>query len=74
MRVLNKKQKKAITEWFNKNWDGQGSLYTIDQMPIEEIEKIEEMGFHETFYCNADRFINDLACDELYKKRSTTFF
>lgn len=70
MRVLNKKQKTAIKKWFNENWNGAGSLYTIDQMPIGLQESIQAMNDHETFWSNADRFIGDLASENVHNKKN----
>jgi hypothetical protein len=66
MRTLNKKQKTFITKWFNENWKGAGSIYTIDQMPIEMQKKLEQMNDHETIWQNADRLISDLACQNVH--------
>lgn len=70
MRILNKKQKTAIKKWFDKNWTGSGSLYTIDQMPVEMQEQVQAMNDHETFWSNADRFIGDLASENVHRKKN----
>jgi hypothetical protein len=66
MRKLSKRQKKAIEDWFNANWKGDGSVYSIDQMPESDSEKILKMNDHETFWQNADRFIGELALEKMY--------
>jgi hypothetical protein len=66
MRNLNNKQKKYITQWFNESWKGAGSVYTIDQMPIEMQDKLQSMNDHETLWQNADRFIGDMATKKVY--------
>ena len=70
MRVLNKKQKSIITKWFNENWQGAGSLYCSDQMPIELLEQLERINDHETIWQNIDGFINDLACENVHRKKN----
>ena len=59
MRKLNKKQKKHIKKWFDENWAGQASIYTIDQMPQHLSSNILALNNHETFWQNADRYINE---------------
>ena len=66
MRQLSKKQKKYIEQWFNEAWTGAGSVYMIDQMPQHMQKTLEAMNDHETLWQNADRFINDLACNKVY--------
>jgi len=68
MRKLNKKQKNLINKWFNTNWNGAGSIYTIDQMPVNMINNIENLNPHETFFQNADRYISDKALQKTYDK------
>ena len=66
MRDLNKRQKKAIKTWFEQNWTGPCSVYTIDQMPEQQANAILAMNDHETFWTNAERFINDMALEKQY--------
>ena len=66
MRKLNKKQTTFVTEWFNRNWTGAGSVYTVDQMSQTEQDKLQAMNDHETLWQNADRLINDLSLKKLY--------
>jgi len=66
MRVLNAKQKKFIDTWFDNNWTGAGSLYTVDQMSQEEQQQLEAMNDHETLWQNADRYIGDKATAKVY--------
>ena len=61
MRVLNKKQKQFIDKWFDKNWTGAGSIFSVDQMSQAEQEQLQAMNDHETLWQNADRYINDKA-------------
>ena len=73
MRVLNKRQKKVLDNWFEtiKNEPGLGVRdVTEDLLPLAIFEQLEAMGDHETIYQNINRYINDLACDKLYKKRN----
>jgi len=70
MRVLNKKQKKLIDKWFEQNWSGAGSLYTVDQMPMELQQELERLGDHETIWQNADRYIGDKACENVHRKKN----
>lgn len=67
MRVLNKKQKQIIEKWFEQNWQGAGSIYSSDQMPIELLAQLERINDHETIWQNIDRFLNDLACKKVYQ-------
>ncbi len=66
MRKLNAKQKKFIDEWFDNNWTGAGSLYTVDQMSQDEQQKLQAMNDHETLWQNADRYIGDKASKLVY--------
>ena len=68
MRKLNKKQKKMIDNWFNNNWTGQGSIYTIEQMLTENLDNIMNINIHEDFYNNAERYLSDKISDILYQK------
>ena len=67
MRRLNKKQINFIKAWFNKLWTEVGSVCTIDQMSEPEQKQLQAMNDHETLWSNADRLINDLALEEIYK-------
>ncbi|MCD6434944.1 MAG: hypothetical protein J7L15_00930 [Clostridiales bacterium] len=67
MRNLSKQQQKAIKKWFDLNWTGSGSIYTIEQMPTDLQDRIISLNDHETFYQNADRFISDMALEIMYK-------
>ena len=67
MRKLNAKQINFIKTWFKKMWTGVGSVCTIDQMTPEQQNKLQAMNDHETLWSNADRLINDLALEEMYK-------
>jgi hypothetical protein len=66
MRVLSKKQKNFIDKWFDDNWTGAGSLYSVDQMSQDEQEQLEAMNDHETLWQNADRYIGDKATAKVY--------
>ena len=68
-KELSKRQKETIQKWFNANWKGHGSIYSIDQMSKLDSEKILAMNDHETFWQNADRFIGDLALEKIYGNR-----
>ena len=68
MRVLNAKQKKLIDQWFNQHWAGQGSIYSNEQMPAELCDRLVEINDHETIWQNIDRYINDKACEKLYRR------
>ena len=71
MRVLNKKQKNMIKKWFNENTGRTGILYSSDQMPMELQEQIRVINDHETIWQNIDRYINDIACENTYKKKNS---
>ena len=66
MRNLNKKQKNAITKWFNQRKEQGIDTYTIDQMNIDQANQILSWNDHETFWQNADRLINDLVLEKMY--------
>ena len=70
MRKLNAKQKKLIDKWFDENWTGAGSLYTVDQMSQADQEKLQAMNDHETLWQNADRYIGDKACENVHRKKN----
>ena len=53
MRRLNKKQQNALTKLSEQGHQ------TIDTIDPEDFVRIEQMNDHETFYQNADRFLND---------------
>jgi hypothetical protein len=59
MRTLNKKQKNLIDKWIKDNYNGAGSLYSSDQMPIELQQELERINDHETIWHNIDRYIGD---------------
>ena len=65
MRNLNKKQKNIIKKWVDENWQGAGSIYSYEQMPIELLDKLEAINDHETIWQNIQRFINDLAMEKV---------
>jgi len=67
MRRLNKKQINFIKTWFKKMWTEVGSVCTIDQMSQPEQNQLQAMNDYETLWQNADRLINDLALEEMYK-------
>ena len=67
MRQLSKKQKKFIDKWFDENWTGACSVYSVDQMPVEMQKQIEAMNDHETIWQNADRYISDKAMAKVYR-------
>lgn len=66
MRVLNVKQKEFIDKWFEENWTGPGSIYSIDQMPEHMCNELQAMNDHETLWDNADRHLNDKALKKIY--------
>ena len=55
-----------IDKWFDENWTGAGSLYTVDQMSQAEQQQLQAMNDHETLWQNADRYINDKAVQKVY--------
>jgi len=62
MRKLNKKQKNLLDKWYNENKDlpGLGVCDIVrDHLPIELLEKLEEINDHETLYQNVNRYVND---------------
>ena len=65
-KKFTKQQKKQIKKWFDDNWQGQGSVYSIDQMQPIQSSNILALNDHETFWQNADRYINDLALEKMY--------
>ena len=65
MRVLNKKQKKRIDEWFDKNWHGAGSIGPGD-VPLELWDELEKMNDHETLCQNVNRYVLDKGFAKLY--------
>jgi len=66
MRTLNKKQKKIIDEWFNKNWTGAGSICSTDDMPFMLLNKLEDINDTEILYQEIDRYITDKALEKMY--------
>ena len=68
MRVLNKKQKKLINQWFDENWTGAGSICSTEQMPLELMEKLERINDHETIWHNVNRHIIDRAFEKINQK------
>ena len=66
MRNLNKKQKNMIKQWVDENWQGDGSIYSYEQMPIELLDKLEAINDHETIWQNIQRMISDLAMEKVY--------
>jgi len=68
MRDLNKKQKKMIDKWFNDNWQGQGSLYTIEQMSPDLMDKVMNINLFENFIGLADDYVSNKIEDKMYQK------
>ena len=66
MRTLNKRQKKAIDKWFNKEWRGGGSIIDEDNMSPDLYDTIENMNPHETFWSNLNRYVCDKVLEKLY--------
>ena len=69
MRVLNKRQKKALDAWFETIKHEAGLAVgdvVADLLPVELWEKLQRMGDHETIYQNINRYINDKACKVMY--------
>jgi len=64
MRKLSKKQKKLIAEWIEASLLDGWSIFSIDQMDQEQANSILSFNDHETFWQNADRFINDYLMDK----------
>lgn len=72
MRQLSKKQENEIKQWVDDSLADNWSIFTIDQMDQEQAEKILSLNDHETFWQNADRFINDYLLEKQYGKRNRT--
>ena len=68
MRTLNKKQKNFIDKWIKDNWNGAGSIFTVDQMSLKELNQLQAMNNHETLWQNADRYIGDKTLEIIYQK------
>lgn len=66
MRVLNKRQKKMLDEWFATNWTGAGSISGVEDVPATLYEKLESINDHETIWQNINRYIMDKIMDKLY--------
>jgi len=69
MRVLNKRQKKALDAWFETIKDEPGLAVrdvVQDLLPTDLWVKLQAMGDHETIYQNINRYINDKACEVMY--------
>ena len=64
MRRLNKKQKNELTRLVEQ---GHNSVISIDP---EDYVRIEELNDYETFYQDADRFLNDKFLELQMKKPS----
>ena len=66
MRNLNNRQKKAIKKWVEESLADNWNIYMIDQMDEDDANRILSWNDHETFWQNADRFINDLLVEKKY--------
>jgi len=66
MRQLSKRQKNMINKWFKDNWTGPDSIGSLDDMPIELMDKLEKINNHETIWDNVNRYLNDKICKMLY--------
>ena len=60
MRNLSVKQKKALDEIFNER----PSILFVEDLDADEINRIEEMNPHETFFQNANRYLYDLVVEK----------
>ena len=67
MRQLNNRQKKAIKKWVEESLADNWNIYMIDQMDEDDANRILSWNDHETFWQNADRYINDLLLAEKLK-------
>jgi hypothetical protein len=61
MRRLNKKQKRRIDSWFNKNWKGAGSIGGIDDLPYDVYQELEDMNDFETIWQHTNNYIMEKA-------------
>ena len=62
MRVLNKKQKKLLDDWFDtiKDTDYRaGGDPVANLIPLDILEKLEAMNDHETIYQNINGYVMD---------------
>ena len=69
MRILNKKQKNLLNEWFEKNKDNLGLFFQVDTCEAfspKLFEQLEKINDHETLYQNIDRYISDKVADLMY--------
>jgi len=66
MRVLSRKQKRIIDDWFEENWTGAGSIREVEDMPIKTYELLETINDHETIYQNINRYIQDKIAEKVY--------
>ena len=69
MRVLSKKQKKILDNWFETIQDqpGLGVRDVVkDLLPLDLWDKLIDINNHETIYDNINRYINDKTMEKLY--------
>lgn len=65
-RKLTTTQKKMIDKWIEKNWNGPGSIYCSDQIPVGILNQIVLANDYETVYQDMDRYIGDEALKRTY--------
>lgn len=60
MRNLTAEQKKALREWFNKNYDGGYKFDMADKIDSETYERIEALHPTEIHYQNVNHYLEEL--------------
>lgn len=65
-RKLTTTQKKMISKWIDNNWNGVGSIYCYDQIPIQTLNQIVLGNDYETVYQDMDRYIGDETLKRTY--------
>jgi len=60
MRDLTKQQKKELTKWFNKNYNGGYMFNMADKIDYDTYEKIEELHPTKIHYQNVNHFLAEL--------------
>jgi hypothetical protein len=65
-RKLTKTQVSMITNWFNQNWNGAGSILSYEDLPMNVINRLRMVSDHETIWMDIDRLIGDLATRKIY--------
>jgi len=66
MRTLNTQQKRILTVWAKSKDFNYAQGNPIEELPMATFLRLEKVNDHEMIHQNINRFLNDLAAEDLY--------